>query len=178
MNRNLYLYEGKIEGIFIRSLINNRKIEVGKMMEFKFAERECSANNKIKANKWDNVYAIIDSDVVNERAITKITNNIESINAKNVYLLFQCNDFEDELKYILRLKSIKGVCRKLGCLKETKTDLKNHICKMTGDLFLKLEQSNADFSIMYTRETELSKILIEKNNKYLNNIINGIKWLK
>ena len=139
MSKILYIAEGEIEERFIRFLAQNDFIQAGRFRKFNLMQNRLKMTNAILSTKFDRIYCIIDTDVLTSGNISNLIFNLKqlkSICPREIFLLIQCENFEEELKFLfnctdlgkffnLKYQSVKD----LKIYLTQKIDYKNHITK-------------------------------------------------
>ena len=120
----LYIAEGEIEEKFIKYLINYNFIQIGQFKKFNLMQEKLKNTSNILTKKCDKIFAIVDTDCLEEENINKLIFNLKQLKLicpMRLYLLIQNKNFEDELKYILNCNNL---CEYFGLKHKTIKDLK------------------------------------------------------
>ena len=163
MSKNIYIVEGQCEKYFLTEMKSRLKIKgIGKK---NIIIHNCSSSLipiKVRKEKYENVYIILDADLNKEFNFENIKNSIGKINATKIHLLIQDLDFEDELIYAMEdIKSLKDLCNFVGCKSTSKKEFKTKFLDITN-----LENKFATLNLkkLYTRgdnyKEDLKKYII------------------
>lgn len=148
--KNLFIVEGECEKIFLNHYKDRMK-NLGRIVIENVLQNILDFS--VTGNKWDNVYIIIDTDLSKAYNIDKLIQNCKSINSKNIYLLLQDKNFEDELCYSMninlkRLNKIFSAC--------SNSEFKSNFisCKI-----IKTKLCNLELNKLYCRGTYFKGLL-------------------
>ena len=171
--KNLYIVEGKIEKKFIEELKTHNLIKLGKCAEFNLMQKKIKKTNNIMSKTYNEIFGIIDTDCVEDCNLQNLYDNIKFLRSVGKVKVFvQCRNFEEELAYILELKSsdiILSLCKYLELKNKTKDDLKDFLAKN----IIYIKYINEENLKKYcSRPEAFEKLLKEKIN-----IVNGINLL-
>ena len=129
MTKILYIGEGKIEERFFDFLRQNDFIQPGRFRKFNLMQEKLPNAGELLKNKMGKVYCVLDTDCVETANFDTLIQNInllKRICPKNVFLLIQNKNFEDELLYLL---GCKNLCDKFNWKYITQKDLKRHLAQ-------------------------------------------------
>lgn len=128
--RVIYIMEGEIEMKFFEFLQQKDFIEPGLLQIHNLMQAKIKdGQNILKFNNVWKVYCILDTDCVDVNNLNTLIFNLkklEQICRKNVFLLIQNKNFEQELSYIL---SCNNLCKLFKLKDKTRKDLKKHLAQ-------------------------------------------------
>ncbi len=134
MAKVLYIAEGKIEERFFDFLKRNDFIQSGRFREFNLMQDKLSGSNDLLKKIMDKVYCVLDTDCIDKTNFDTLLHNLgmlKSICPRNIFLLIQNKNFEDELSYVLECKNL---CDKFNLKYSSEKDLKKHLAQAVNYL--------------------------------------------
>lgn len=129
MTKVLYIGEGEIEERFFDFLNQNDFIQPGRFRKFNLMQKILSGASELLKNKMDKVYCVLDTDCIEATNFDTLIQNIKLLKRicpRNIFLLIQNKNFEDELLYVL---DCKNLCDKFNLKHSTQKDLKKHLAQ-------------------------------------------------
>ena len=129
MTKVLYIGEGEIEERFFDFLNQNNFIQLGRFRKFNLMQEKLSGASDILKKIMDKVYCVLDTDCIEKVNFDTLVYNIgllKRICPRNIFLLIQNKNFEDELSYVLECKNL---CEKFKMKHSTQSDLKRHLAQ-------------------------------------------------
>lgn len=129
MARILYIAEGEIEERFFDFLKVSDFICSGRFRKFNLMQERLSGASDILKKIMDKVYCVLDTDCIEKVNFDTLVYNIgllKRICPRNIFLLIQNKNFENELSYVLECKNL---CGKFNLKHNTQKDLKRHLAQ-------------------------------------------------
>ena len=129
MTRILYIAEGEIEERFFDFLNQNDFIQHGRFRKFNLMQEKLLGSNDLLKKIMDKVYCVLDTDCIETTNFNTLLHNVKmlrSICPRNIFLLIQNKNFEDELSYVLECKNL---CERFKLKHSTQSDLKRHLAQ-------------------------------------------------
>lgn len=129
MSRILYIADGEIEERFFDFLKVNDFICSGRFRKFNLMREKLSGASDILKKIMDKVYCVLDTDCIEKVNFDTLVYNIgllKRICPRNILLLIQNKNFEDELSYVLECKNL---CERFKLKHSTQSDLKRHLAQ-------------------------------------------------
>ena len=129
MTKILYIGEGEIEERFFDFLKRNNFIQLSLFKKFNLMQEKLSDSNDLLKKIKDKVYCVLDTDCIETTNFDTLLHNVKmlrSICPRNIFLLIQNKNFEDELLYVL---DCKNLCDKFNLKHGTQKDLKKHLAQ-------------------------------------------------
>jgi len=124
--KRLYIVEGETEENFIIQLKSRQIIKQGKCKVFNIQEQLFTPRNSIVTTLWDEIVIIIDTDVDDKQHFDYFKKNLSIIKMYNlgcrIVVLIQNKNFEDELRYIHDIKSLKQLYKQ-----KSEKSVKSHL---------------------------------------------------
>ncbi len=169
MNKNeqyIYLVEGENEKLFINA-IKNKYIVSGKVFAFNALTKNISSARLMTWENNTNVIIIFDTDVYERACVQCLRNNIKVLerakNIKNIFLVTQVKNFEDEL---IRATSISSITQFTNS--KSNKDFKRDFNRLGNNLIQKLNAYNFDVNQLWVKKAS-------GNYKEFENMANKIK---
>ena len=155
--KNLVIVEGETEEKFFKDFKDKLKIP-SMIVKHNLAQEDL--NSKITGKKYHVISVVLDSDVFNEKTISKINKNLKSINADTINIYIQNKNFEDELvRATENCNTIKDLCNLFGCRSKSLSEFKSRFLKVSN-LSLK-KDFKVDFYKLYSN-TDIGDIKFKK----------------
>ena len=129
MDKVLYIGEGEIEERFFDFLNQNNFIRLGRFRKFNLMQEKLSGARDILKKIMDKVYCVLDTDCIEATNFDTLIQNIKLLKRicpRNIFLLIQNKNFEDELSYVLECKNL---CDRFKLKHSTKKDLKKYLAQ-------------------------------------------------
>lgn len=129
MDKILYIAEGEIEQRFFDFLKRNDFIQPGRFKQFNLMQNELSDSHDILKSNMGKIYCVLDTDCADEINFHTLEHNVKMLRRicpKNVFLLIQHKNFENELSYVLECKNL---CRRFNLKYNTEKDLKRYLAQ-------------------------------------------------
>lgn len=129
MTRILYIAEGEIEERFFDFLKVSDFICSGRFKKFNLMQEKLSGASDIWKKIMDKVYCVLDTDCIEKVNFETLVYNIgllKRICPRNIFLLIQNKNFENELSYVLECKNL---CERFKLKHSTQSDLKRHLAQ-------------------------------------------------
>ena len=129
MSRILYIAEGEIEERFFDFLKVSDFICSGRFRKFNLMQERLSGASDILKKIMDKVYCVLDTDCIEKTNLDTLIQNVKLLKRicpRNIFLLIQNKNFEDELSYVLECKNL---CERFKLKHSTQSDLKRHLAQ-------------------------------------------------
>lgn len=129
MTKILYIAEGKIEEKFFDFLKVSDFICSSCFRKFNLMQKRLSGSSDILKNNMGKVYCVLDTDCIEKANFDTLVYNVgllRRICPKNIFLLIQNKNFEDELSYVLECKNL---CERFKLKHSSQKDLKRHLAR-------------------------------------------------
>ena len=173
MNKRIYIVEGEIEVRFLKQLIEAELISPGRIYKFNLMQEELKPISSILTKKVDEIFAIIDTDCIEDVQLKNIVNNIKTLKKiGKLFVLVQNKNFEDELMTIFEQSNIQNLCRFFKLKNHSKTDLKVYLCQKVKYSDKINKENIKKYCSCYG---SFQQILINKSPKLSVNIVNAEK---
>lgn len=144
--KNLVIVEGETEEKFFRDFKDRLKVPA-MIVKYNLAQEDL--NSKITGKKYHVVSVVLDSDIFNEKTISKINKNLKSINADIINIYIQNKNFEDELvRATENCNTLRDLCNLFGCRSKSSSEFKSRFLKVSN-LSLK-KDFKVDFHMLYS----------------------------
>ena len=161
MAKVLYIGEGEIEERFFDFLNQNDFIQTGLFKRLNLMQKKLSGSNDLLKKIMDKVYCVLDTDCIETTNFDTLLHNVKmlrSICPRNIFLLIQNKNFEDELSYVLECKNL---CERFKLKHSTQSDLKRHLAQSVSYSRI-ISKKNL---IRYCRRPEDFKTELKNQNK-------------
>lgn len=167
MSKNLYIVEGDIEKNFVENMKRCNCIKLGKCVIFNIMQNIIKPTNSIVSKTYNEIFCIIDTDCKEEHNLETLLKNIECLKSiGDVVIFVQCENFEDELSYMLQCSSFE-LYQKFNIRYQTKKDLKKFLAdKIVYSKYIK----QSHIKRYCSRPENFKRLILSKNI----NIRNGI----
>lgn len=158
-----YFVEGKTEKAFIEQ-IKNKYILSGKIDVLNILQNDIKNSRLINIKPNTTIVLIFDTDVQEKELLNRLAQNIKILKAskhiKEVVVISQVLNFEDELVYATNIKSIEKFIP--NC---TKKEFKSKFIKLGSNMIAMLEKQDFDADKLWSRSVNKDNIfyIINKN---------------
>ena len=167
MPRYLYVMEGEIEEKFINAISRMGLAVSGKTEVFNLMQQRMKSSSGLLTMRYDRVFCIIDTDVLNTKVIDNLIHNLEllvDISAKPIFILVQNKNFEHELCYMASVKySLKNLEKLLGLKRGGLADIKRFLAQKADYAKLK---DKVQFCLYCTRGEFFREEVIKAGKKF------------
>ena len=165
MTKVLYIGEGEIEERFFDFLNQNDFIQPGRFRKFNSMQKILSGASELLKSKMDKVYCVLDTDCIEAINFDTLIQNIKLLKRicpRNIFLLIQNKNFEDELSYVLECKNL---CERFKLKHGTQSDLKRHLASKSIKYDRIISRENL---VRYCRRPEEFKDELKNQKQKLN----------
>lgn len=158
-----YFVEGDTEKAFIEQ-IRNKYVLSGKIDVLNILQNEIKNSRLISIKPNTTIILIFDTDVQKKELLNRLAQNIKILKAskhiKEVIVIPQVLNFEDELVYATSIKSIEKFIP--NC---TKKEFKSKFIKLGSNMVAMLEKQDFDADKLWSRSVNKDNIfyIINKN---------------
>ena len=158
-----YFVEGKTEKAFIEQ-IKNQYVLSGKINVLNILQNEIKNSRLISIKPNTTIILIFDTDVQKKELLNRLAQNIKILKAskhiKEIIVIPQVLNFEDELVYATNIKSIEKFIP--NC---TKKEFKSKFIKLGSNMVAMLEKQGFNTAKLWSRSVNKDNIfyIINKN---------------
>lgn len=151
-----YYVEGETEKVFIEQ-IKNKYVLSGKIDVLNILQNEIKNSRLMNIKPDTTIVLIFDTDVEEEGLLKKLENNIKilrcSKRVKEIIIIPQVLNFEDELVYATNIKSIEKFIPKC-----TKKEFKGKFIKLGSGMVAMLEKQDFNADKLWSRSVNNGNI--------------------